>query len=463
MWALFFVVGSTACADDGPPDTSPQATTGDAGATTAAAGDTEPAPTTTTTASPNDTGSPSDSSGSTAGPSGTADGPDSTDGSDGPEPTSSTGGEPVVWCLTDTLIADFDGGVGTSLESPGYPRDRLVSQDEGLVYWNAGASGGVSRFVVDDGLGLSDFAFVVPDDWDTHFFGDFDGDGRVDLLTTWDVSASDRAIYFGVAGPAVLSPNPVQPSFGQDFLDFVLLTDADGDGRDDMVMESPSDGTVTLFVSNGDGSFSGAGTFSAEVHTGFGGIVADDAPSTFVLPELTADVSDDDNMLRIVVHRYDAGVLTTQGSSPAMFARPVHASDDDGDGRTDVFVHNTQGTSFDASDDEVEYWAGSPGGLVLTASFPEAEIAYPRDFDGDGDADLLYRDLDNGAALWFVENLGGTFGEPQDLQATLPTPGSAVWTRYADDEGRHPLVWTSNQGIGQGPYLATRFDVAPCD
>lgn len=466
-WALAVAVAGVGCADDRGPDGAVDGTTDAATdatmSTTGALADgeeSEAATTTTTTADPDDTGTSSaDGSESTTGLGAATDTSDTNGGS---ESTSGTGGRPVVWCLTNTVLADFDAGVGTSLESPGYPSDRLVQQDEGLVYWNAGASGGVSRFVVEDGLGISDFAFVLPDAWDTHFFGDFDGDDRVDLLSTWDVSASDRAIYFGMAAPGVLAPTPVEPSFGQDFLDFVLITDADGDGMDDLVMESPSDDSVTLWLSGGDGSFSAAGSFSAEVHTGFGGLAAADDGAIVVLPELTSDVTDDDNMLHIVVHHYEGGVLTTQATSPAMFARPVHASDDDGDGFTDVFVHNTQGTSFNPGDDEVEYWTGSAGGLVLSASFPDAEIAYPRDFDGDGDADLLYRDLDNDAALWFVENLGGTFGTPQDLEATLPTPGSVMWAPYADEGGQHPLIWISNQGAGQGPFLATRYDLNPC-
>jgi hypothetical protein len=239
---------------------------------------------------------------------------------------------------------------------------------------------------VDGGTWLSGSTFThVDPDWSVAATGDFNGDGRADLL--WHRPDGMAAIWLmdgarGLAGDTIYAPSP-----GEAFR-IAGTGDFDGDGRSDILFEREvQDGAgrawraLSLWQMDG---LAGAG----------GGFVAHaEAPWSV------------------------AGI-----------------ADFDGDGRADILWRHADST--------IALWRMDGTAYLGSGSIhrPGADwsVAGTGDFNGDGRADILFRHTDGSVAAWLMDGMA-VLGA-----ATLYNPGTAwkvAGTGDYDGDSKADILW----------------------
>jgi len=283
-----------------------------------------------------------------------------------------------------------------------------------LLVWTT--SGGTTSLRVRRSTGS---AFAAAESWtgdDPSYFGgselqgagDFDGDGRHDLVT-WNNSGGTTSLRVrrstGSAFAAAESWTGDDPSFfGGSELQGV--GDFDGDGRDDLVTWNNSGGTTSLRVRRSTGSAFDA----AESWTG-------DDPSFF-------------------------GGSQLQG-----------VGDFDGDGRDDLVTWNNSGgttslrvrRSTGSAFAAAESWTGDDPSF-----FGGSELQGVGDFDGDGRDDLVTWNNSGGTtSLRVRRSTGSAFAAAESWTGDDPSffGGSALQgVGDFDGDGRDDLVTWNNSG-----------------
>jgi hypothetical protein len=208
---------------------------------------------------------------------------------------------------------------------------------------------------------------VVPNDWHIVGTGDFNGDGRTDIL--WRADDGTVRDWMGQTNGAfagnVINLNE---TISNDW-HIVGTGDFDGDGRSD-VMWRNNDGTVTDWMGQSNGSFIGN----------------------------TAN-------LNIVVHN-DWHIVGT--------------GDFNGDGRTDILWRSDDGTVRD--------WIGQSNGAFagnvvnLNQTIPtDWHIVAIGDYNGDALDDLLWRNNDGTVTDWLGQPNGSFIGNTANLNTVVPT------------------------------------------
>ena len=114
-----------------------------------------------------------------------------------------------------------------------------------IATWSGAANGG---FVVNDIAGLP----FGPIDWQVLGAGDFNGDGRADIL--WRRADGTIADWLGKADGG-FTVNPASIITVSNQWQIVAIGDYNGDHRDDILWRS-NQGTVADWLGNADGSFS---------------------------------------------------------------------------------------------------------------------------------------------------------------------------------------------------------------
>ena len=277
--------------------------------------------------------------------------------------------------------------------------DVLLRHDNGTVTnWLGQASGG---FFSNHAIA----AYVLDTAWHLAGIGDFNGDGRDDVVLRHDNGAVTD--WLGQANGGFFS-NHAAASYSLPSGWHVAGTgDIDGDGRDDLLLRH-NNGTVTDWLGQANGGF-----------------FSNHAAANYVLPAgwQVAGIGDfngdgrDDALLR-----HDNGAVTdwlgqTNGGffsnhAAANYVLPAgwHVAgigDFNGDGRDDALLRHDNGTITD--------WLGqADGGFFsnhMAANYPLEnawQIASVGDFNGDGRDDLLLRH-DNGTVTNWLGQANGTF------------------------------------------------------
>jgi 6-phosphogluconolactonase (cycloisomerase 2 family) len=143
-----------------------------------------------------------------------------------------------------------------------------------------------------------------------------------------------------------------------------------------------------------------------------------------------------------VLWQHSNGVVATAGHEfpavPANF-EVAGTGDFDGDGDADILWRQDQGL--------VVTWEMENGDLLTTHSFGEVstnfQIVGTGDFDGDGDADILWRHRDGLNVIWEMED--GAFVVNRNLPQAS-TSFEVAGTGDFDLDGDADILWRGNQG-----------------
>jgi hypothetical protein len=298
---------------------------------------------------------------------------------------------------------------------------------------------------------------TTPGDFSHLLAGDFNGDGKADLIST--NSAGGQSVYLGNGDGTFRTGIPLPPSpNGTPFLDgsrSQLVGDFNGDGKDDFV-DLTAGGAVEVFLSNGDGTFAPPSVgpvvgdnlflrdFNRDGKLDLAAVVATPAPS--VPPALGGGISN--VTVTVLPGRGDgtfgAPITSVLSGFGLSSANSFAVADLNGDGNPDlvyesgVFLGNADGTFQPA----IPLSSGAYNGTVIAAT----------DLNGDGKADLVMTDS-QGNVITLLGNGEGTFHYGSVLLASSGGwANSSVGFAVADfnNDGKPDLLITID-GKGGNP------------
>jgi len=312
-----------------------------------------------------------------------------------------SGGFVVSWTDGSGAAPDRDGRairaqLFSHIDGPGHHphndfngdgrSDILWRSDSGaLSDWLANANGG---FAGNDGNAYG----TVPTSWKMAGTGDFNGDGRSDIL--WrnsDGSLSDWLANSngGFAANDANAFTKVATSWH-----VVSTGDFNGDGREDLLWRSDS-GALSDWLANANGGFASN----------------------------------------------DANAYTTVSTS----WKVAGTGDFNGDGREDILWRSDSGALSD-------WLANANGGFTSNdanayATAPISwHIAGTGDFNGDGREDILWRSDSGALSDWLANANGGFTSNDANAYTTAPTNWHIAGTGDYNGDGREDILWRSDSG-----------------
>jgi Ca2+-binding RTX toxin-like protein len=223
---------------------------------------------------------------------------------------------------------------------------------------------------------------------------DFNGDGRSDILwRTWFGTIFD---FLGTATGGVTN-NGGNSSVDVPFYNKVAgIGDFNGDGRADILWRDSNSGAIFNFLGTATGGFTNNGDNSFV-----------SAPST---------------------------------------TKVVGVADFNGDGRADILWRMADGTIFNFLGTANGGFTNNGGNSAVTVS-TAYEVAGTGDFNGDGRADILWRNSSTGVIFNFLGTASGGFSNNGDNSYVAAGTGAAV-TGVGDfnGDGRSDILWRTTTG-----------------
>jgi hypothetical protein len=224
--------------------------------------------------------------------------------------------------------------------------------------------------------------------------GDFNGDGKMDVVTaniglfTSVVPGDNVSILLGNGDgtfqAAVNYPVGVAPLF-------VAVGDFNGDGKLDVVTANANSNNVSILLGNGDGTFQDAVNYSVGLEPEWVAIGDFNRDGKLDLAVTNTNASGTGNVSILLGNgdgTFQTAVNYTAGANP----QSVAIGDFDMDGKLDLAVAN-------ATTSNVSILLGNGDGTFQTAvNYPIGLVAFSllvADFNGDGKLDLVVGDINN--------------------------------------------------------------------
>ena len=296
--------------------------------------------------------------------------------------------------------------------------------------WLSNAGAGYTGFTPNE-LG------VVPTDWTVVQVGDFNGDGKADIL--WREAAGDTAIWLSKAGAGYAGVTPTDLGVVPTGWTVQQVGDFNGDGRADILWRTTS-GDLDLW-SSGSGqtsaSFSsqglGAAPTGSVIHPNSD--ITGDGRADLVWRNATGDLSIWTANSDATFTPHDIGVVPTDWSVQQL-------GDFSGDGKADILWRNAGGdTAIWTSNGDLSFTPHEIG--VIPTGWTIQPLG---DFNGDGKADILWRNTGGDTAVWLSNPGAGYAGfTPKDL-GVVPTGWTIQQTGDFNGDGKADILWRDSVG-----------------
>jgi len=302
----------------------------------------------------------------------------------------SNGGPPFVYVDGNTMTFSDDGSVFTRIASaPGCAGKDFNGDGKADVLWRHIATGENYVYPMNGTAILPSEGYlrrVADANWYVAAMGDFNGDGKADVL--WRNAASGENYVYLMNGTAIAAEGYIRTVSDASWR-VAAVGDFDGDGRDDILWRHAVSGENYLYPMDGLAILAGEG--------------------------------------------YVRTVADTRWTV-------VAAADFDGDGRADLFWRNTQtganylypmaGTSIKSSE-----------GFVRTVADLNWQVVGAGDFDGDGRADLLWRNGATGENYLYPMNGTAIRGNEGYLRTVSELYWKVKATGDYDGDGKADILW----------------------
>jgi hypothetical protein len=307
-------------------------------------------------------------------------------------------------------LGDFDGN-GTT--------DVLVGTSDLLIYSNAGAK--TFTQVVDRPVG----------DFETVDVADVNGDGKLDLLTAYDdaLSSAGGADVILNQGGFQFAPSIVE-SCGSNNQHEAEFGDFDGDGKIDVLIASSEEDRCVL-LGDGKGGFA-APLVTTDAYDLWPAAVGD------LTGAHRSDLVFADGLDGIVVQlAAGAGAFQPSVLYGSGFVEAIVTADLDGDGHPDVAALNASTNAVDVYLNDGTGKLGAPHSTAALQTGSEAFRFAVGDIDGDGKLDLVA--VDASGLLVLLGQGDGTFQPAKTFPSGVPGGFHAVGIALADMDGDKKL------------------------
>jgi hypothetical protein len=285
--------------------------------------------------------------------------------------------------VIDNLFANDPGGFDFNFDSNGNGHADLLLQNS--------SSGAVSIWESGQLAGAVTVATSVPDSWHLEGVGDFDGNGKGDIL--WENSDGRVAIWDnGQTGHTIASGVP-------DNWHIVGTGDFDGNGKSDILWQN-DDGRVAIWDDGVTGhTVAGPGSMlpADEKVVGTGDFDGDGKSD--ILWQNTGN-----GALTIWNDGQPSGATTIATSMPASW-HVEGVGDFDGNGKSDILWENDDG--------RVAIWDNGQSGHTIATGMPASwHVVGVGDFDGNGKSDIVWHNDNGSVAIWDNGLIGHTVAGP---------------------------------------------------
>jgi hypothetical protein len=310
---------------------------------------------------------------------------------DGPGSISTFGedeaGELYVAGLGGSLYA-IDGPV-----APVATRWDLNGDGRADIVWRNGSTGDNWLYPMNGTAILAGEGFlrnVADQNWQMAGIGDFNGDGKADIL--WRNSVTGDNYIYLMNGRTIAAEGFIRRVDNLSW-QIVGIGDFDGDGRDDILWRNSASGQNYIYLMNG----------MAIVNEGFIRTVAEESWQVAGVGDFNGDGKSDilwrnSSTGKNYIYLMNALTIANEG-----FIRTVEnqdwqivgIGDFNGDGRSDIlWRHRATGENYIYPMDGTTILAGE--GFLRTVADPFWEVKGTGDYDGDGRSDILWRHATSG-------------------------------------------------------------------